>query len=247
MQRPIFDKIKSAQNEGRKQLAVLVDPDRSDEESLQTLAEQIQTSGADFIFLGGSLLMRDALDGCISTLKKNCDLPIVLFPGSMLQISAQADAMLLLSMISGRNPELLIGHHVIAAPYIKAAKLETLPTGYLLVDCGQPTTATYMSGSAPIPFHKPEIAACTAMAGEMLGLQLMYLDGGSGADKPVSAKMISTVRENVDTPIIVGGGIRSAAAAAEICQAGADVVVIGNATEKNPLIIKEIADAIHNV
>ncbi len=241
----ILDKIYQAHSEKRKQLAVLIDPDTPNDAELEAIIEQINSAKADLIFLGGSLLIKDALDTCISKIKKLTDVPVIIFPGSILQISDKADAILFLSLISGRNPELLIGSHVISAPYIKQAKLEPLATGYLLVDCGKATTASYMSGSFPIPYNKGEIAACTAMAGEMLGQKLTYLDGGSGADKPVSTQMINQVRASVSTPIIIGGGIKTPEMAREVCLAGADIVVIGNATEKNPKLIKQIAKAVH--
>lgn len=241
----ISDHLYHARSEGRKQLAVLIDPDKPGEEALIELVQEVAMGGADLILLGGSLLVRDNLDNYLQLIKEQVQIPVILFPGSALQINGRADALLFLSLISGRNPELLIGTHVIAAPLIRQTGIETLPTGYMLVDCGKPTTASYMSGSNPIPYDKPEIAACTAMAGEMLGLRFMYLDGGSGAPQPVSTSMISEVRKAVKTPIIVGGGIRTAEDAAAACSAGADVVVIGNVTEKNPGIIKEIADAVH--
>lgn len=243
----ILHQFTEARKQGRKQLAVLIDPDKPDQKVLLELIRETAMGGADLIFLGGSLLMRDNIDEYLRTIKEHTRIPVILFPGSILQVNPRADAILFLSLISGRNPELLIGTHVIAAPLVKQSKLETLPTGYMLVDCGKPTTASYMSASNPIPYDKPEIAACTAMAGEMLGLRLIYLDGGSGAPQPVSTAMIAEVRKNVDTPIIVGGGIRSAEQASEICRAGADIVVVGNATEKNPGIIKEIAESVHSI
>lgn len=228
-------------------LAVLIDPDTPDERQLIDIIDHLNTARADLIFVGGSLLTRDSLDECLLRLKKHTEVPAVLFPGSVLQISAHADAILFLSLISGRNPDLLIGSQVIAAPYIRQSRLEVLSTGYMLIESGQPTTASYMSNSLPIPHHKSDIAACTALAGEMLGLRLIYMDGGSGAEKPVSTKMIREVRKMIDVPIIIGGGIRDAETAVEICKAGADVIVVGNATESNPAILKEIADAIHQL
>lgn len=236
----------NARQHGRKLLAVLIDPDTPDPRELDELTHHVNEAGADLIFLGGSLLSKDTLESCVRRLKETTSVPVILFPGSALQISDQADAMLFLSLISGRNPELLIGTHVIAAPYIRQAGIEVMPTGYMLVDSGKPTTASYMSNSQPIPHNKPDIAACTAMAGEMLGLKLMYLDGGSGAEQPVSEAMVSRVRQSVDAPIIVGGGIRSAEKARQLAQAGADVIVIGNATEKNPGLINEIAQALRH-
>ena len=154
--------------------------------------------------------------------------------------------MLFLTLISGRNPELLIGHHVVAAPMIRKTQLEVMPVGYMLIDGGKPTTASYMSHTSPIPANKPEIAVCTAMAGEMLGLKLLYLDAGSGAENPVSAEIISAVREATDLPIIVGGGIRTAEQAGKAAKAGATVVVVGNALEKDPGLISQLKQAIGN-
>ncbi|MEQ9263249.1 MAG: geranylgeranylglyceryl/heptaprenylglyceryl phosphate synthase [Owenweeksia sp.] len=239
--------ISEARSQNRKLLAVLIDPDTPDDQQLKDIIRHINTSRADLIFVGGSLLAHDSLDQCLSIIKAHSEVPAILFPGSVMQISPKADAILFLSLISGRNPELLIGNQVIAAPYIRQSKLEVLPTGYMLIDSGRPTTASYMSNSLPIPYHKDEIAACTAMAGEMLGLKLMYMDGGSGADKPVSPSMIKEVRKSIDVPIIIGGGIRDVETAKNICEAGADVIVVGNATESNPAILKEIASAIHNL
>lgn len=243
----IFNSIYTAKAHKKKQLAVLIDPDKPDPQNLSNLAKHANEGNADYIFLGGSLLIRDALDSCIEALKSQTDIPVVIFPGSVLQISGKADALLFLSLISGRNPDLLIGNQVIAAPYIKQLNLEALPTGYMLIDSGKPTTASYMSGTAAIPHDKADIAACTAMAGEMLGLKFIYMDGGSGAQNTISTTMVEKVRQAVDLPIIIGGGIRDAETAVNICEAGADIVVIGNATEHHPEIIKEIAEAIHNV
>lgn len=240
----IFHKIQQARHQGRKQLAVLIDPDTPTDGELQVLVKQVEKSAADYIFLGGSLLTKDVLDSSIEKIKQHTAKPVVIFPGSVLQISAKADALLFLSLISGRNPEMLIGNHVIAAPYLKQSGLEVIPTGYMLIDSGRPTTASYMSGSAPIPHNKDEIASCTALAGEMLGLKLIYMDGGSGAEQPVSTSMIKSVRHTVDAPILVGGGIRTPQMAADICRAGADIVVVGNATEKDPEIIARMADAV---
>lgn len=247
MNKTILHKIHQARKDKKKLLAILIDPDTPDENQLKEIAGHINNANADLIFIGGSLLTRDTLDDCVTAIKKHTHVPAVLFPGSVMQVTPRADAILFLSLISGRNPDLLIGNQVIAAPYIRQSKLEVLPTGYMLIDCGRQTTAGYMSNSFPIPHNKPEIAACTALAGEMLGLQLIYMDGGSGADSPVSADMIREVRNTVDIPIIIGGGIRSAEAAIDICEAGADIVVVGNASEKNPAIITEIAREVHKL
>lgn len=221
----------------------LVDPDKFSEESLLTQLRYIKEGGVDFIFVGGSLLMADALDGCIATIKEYTDIPVILFPGSVNQVNQRADGLLLLSLISGRNPDLLIGRHVEMAPILKQSDLEILSTGYILVDAGQRTTAAYMSNTFPIPYHKTDIAISTAMAGEMLGLNYLYLDGGSGASWPIHPDMIRGVKANTDIPLIVGGGMRSADDIHQAYQAGADVVVVGNAIEDNPALLQEIAAA----
>jgi putative glycerol-1-phosphate prenyltransferase len=165
--------------------------------------------------------------------------PVVLFPGSNLYIHSDADGILFLSLISGRNPEFLIGQHVVAAPLLKASGLEILPTGYMLVDGGKPTTVSYISNTQPIPADKADIAACTAMAGEMLGQQLLYLDAGSGAENPVSPGMISAVKKATSLPLLAGGGIRSGEQARNAWEAGADCIVIGNVLESNPGLLED--------
>lgn len=231
-------------NKGKKELAVLIDPDMPSTDMLPRMAGSLEQAGINIVLFGGSLLTQFELDEKISFLKENTSAKIISYPSSVQQVSAKADAILFLSLISGRNPELLIGQQVIAAPLIKRLGVEPISTGYMLVDAGRPTTASYMSGTLPIPYDKPEIAACTAMAGEMLGLRNIYMDAGSGAQKAISSEMISAVRQAVNTPIIVGGGIRTEEKAIELCEAGADIIVVGNAIEKNPLLIKELAQAI---
>jgi putative glycerol-1-phosphate prenyltransferase len=172
---------------------------------------------------------------------------VVIFPGSISQICPEADAILNLCLISGRNPEFLIGQHVIAAPALKASGLEILPTGYMLIESGRQTTASYISGTTPLPHDKDDIAMCTAMAGEMLGLRMIYMDGGSGALNTVSDSMIHKVKKHVSVPLIVGGGIRDVATALKICKAGADVIVIGNAAQDDTSLIKKITKAIHSI
>lgn len=221
-------------------LALLIDPDRHDASELLSLLHKANELQIDFFFIGGSLLYKDHLEETLDLIKSHSSIPTVLFPGSVLQVSAKADALLFLSLISGRNPELLIGSHVIAAPYVKQAGIESIATGYMLIESGRMTTAHYVSGAMPIPHNKPEIAACTAMAGEMLGLKIMYLDGGSGAEYPVSAAMIAEVRKAVDTPIIVGGGIKTSEDARKALMAGADVIVVGNSIEKNPSLMADL-------
>lgn len=227
--------IEDASKSKKKLLAVLIDPDKVESsELLKQFIGSIEYAKIDLIFIGGSLLFDDKLEESITTIKLMTKIPVIIFPGSPLQLSKNADAILFLSLISGRNPELLIGNHVIAAPYLKKNKIEILPTGYILIDCGNSTTVSYISNTQPIPFDKPEIAACTALAGEMLGLKFIYLDGGSGAQKPISKKCIETVNEQISIPIIVGGGIRSLEMANNAWDAGATVVVIGTAFENEP-------------
>lgn len=241
----IYSSLVESKAKGLKQLAVLVDPDKLTASEALAVASLAAKSKVDFLFVGGSLLTHDNLDTCITALKKECDIPVVLFPGSTLQINNKADAILFLSLISGRNAEMLIGKHVESAPYIKASKLEVLPTGYMLVESGKPTAVSYMSNSTPIPHDKNEIAICTALAGEFLGLKLLFMDGGSGALRPISKEMITAVSKNISVPLLVGGGIQSAEKAIENCKAGADVIVIGNAIEKNKSLIEEMAAAVH--
>ncbi len=236
----ILDKINQSYINKQKRFAVLIDPDKTNLSTLEKIIRLSVESNVDFFFVGGSLLTENNLDLCIRTIKQKSEIPVILFPGNNLQISKEADAILLLSLISGRNADLLIGNHVISAPYIKESKLEIIPTGYMLIDGGKPTTVSYISNTFPIPHDKEDIAACTAMAGEMLGLKTIYLDAGSGAMKHVSAKMIKTIRNSVDLPIIIGGGIKTPETAGEIWNAGADIVVVGNAIEKSSELIKKI-------
>jgi len=228
----------------QKQLAVLVDPDKQSDGEHEKIARLAQKAGVDFFFVGGSLLTSDNLYHCIRTLKENSKIPVILFPGNTYQVSRNADAMLFLSLISGRNPDMLIGMHVIAAPYVKLSGLETLPTGYMLIDSGKPTSVSYMSNSFPIPNDKKDIAACTAMAGEMLGLQLIFMDAGSGAKTPIPSDMIRFVKDSISVPLIVGGGLRSPEMAKKSLQAGADIIVVGNRLEENPELITSFAEVV---
>jgi len=227
----------------RKQFAVLIDPDRATEADVVLLMGLAAKAGVDYFFVGGSLLVEDRLEACLARIKGHSKIPAVLFPGSPMQVSPLADGILFLSMISGRNPELLIGQHVIAAPYVKKSGLEVLPTGYMLVDGGRPTTVSYMSQTAPIPADKDDIAVSTALAGELLGLKLLFLDAGSGALNPVPSSMIRAVREAVQLPLIVGGGIRTPEQAALAARSGADVIVVGNVLEKEPGVLGELVRA----
>lgn len=241
----VYQTIQDKKKKGQKGFAVLIDPDKVTSSSLSLLVARAAEAKADYLFVGGSLVISDTLDSCILQIKKECSIPVILFPGSPSQISKHADALLYLSLISGRNPELLIGQHVISAPFVKRSGLEIISTGYMVIDGGAPTTVSYISNATPLPADKPDIALCTAMAGEMLGKKLIYMDAGSGAKKPITEEMIAAVSKNIEVPLIVGGGIRDAEKAYLNCKAGADVIVIGNAIEKDLTLVKEMAAAIH--
>jgi putative glycerol-1-phosphate prenyltransferase len=243
----IYKSLEERKKQGKKSFAVLIDPDKVDEAQLDQLITLSITANVDYLFVGGSLVISNHLDEVIRQIKNNCQIPVILFPGSANHISKHADALLYLSLISGRNPELLIGQHVVSAPFIKKSGLEVMPTGYMVIDGGAPTTVSYISNASPIPADKNEIAMCTAMAGEMLGMKLIYMDAGSGAKTPINENMIQQVADNITVPLIVGGGITEPEKAYINCKAGADVIVIGNAIEKNPSLIEEMAAAIHSV
>ncbi len=242
----VWKDIYEAKTKGRKGIAVLVDPDAFHIRETGILMQEALDAGVDYFFVGGSLMTTTHLSTCIQFLKQQSKIPVVLFPGGVSQIDSQADAFLLLSLISGRNPDLLIGKHVEAAPLLRAAGLQIIPTGYMIIDGGKPTTASYISNSAPIPADKPEIAAMTALAGEMLGFKTIYLDAGSGASRPVSSEMIQAVRRTVQTPIIVGGGIRTPQGAASAARAGADITVIGNVLESGSGKLHSFVEAVHS-
>lgn len=233
---------------GSKRLAVLIDPDSvASEHLLADTCKRCNEAGVDLILVGGSLITNGFFDRCIQIIKEHTTIPVILFPGNIMQVDPQADAILLLSLISGRNPDMLIGKHVLAAPALKKSGLEIIPTGYMLIDGGNITSVSYMSNTTPIPADKSSIAACTAMAGEMLGLKLIYMDAGSGANQSIPEALIREVRQNVSLPIFVGGGIRTPEAAQAACKAGADVVVVGNAIEKNPELIGQLVAAIKSI
>lgn len=242
----LYERIAASKKRGEKLFAVLIDPDAIRMQQLERIVDLGNEHAVDFFFIGGSLMMDDVLDPCLDYIKRNSVIPTILFPGSPMQINDKADGMLFLSLISGRNPDLLIGQQVTAAPYLRKTNLELLPTGYMLIESGRMTTANYISHTLPIPADKPSIAACTAMAGEMLGLKLMYLDGGSGAEHAVPRKMIEQVAAAVETPIIVGGGIRSADQAQITAQAGADLIVVGTSIERDPELLQSIATVLHS-
>ena len=243
----ILNELEQAKKANKKKFVVLIDPDKVRLGNMDTVLENALKAKVDYFFIGGSLIVNNQLDECLLSIKERCRIPMILFPGSSLQLSWKADAILFLSLISGRNPDLLIGNHVIAAPYLKLSPLEVLPTGYMLMDGGAATSVLYMSNTRPIPTHKDDIAVCTAMAGEMLGLRLLYMDAGSGAKVPISEEIIESVSGAVSVPLIVGGGIRTPEKAAANANAGADVIVVGNAIESDPNLVLEMAQAVHEI
>lgn len=247
MTHAIYHSLAERKQQHKKSFAVLIDPDKVNDHNLEPLVELAVDANVDYLLVGGSLVISNYLDDCVQLIKRTCNIPVILFPGSPNQVSKYADALLYLSLISGRNADMLIGQHVISAPVVKQSRLEILPTGYMVVDGGAPTTVSYISNAAPIPADKNEIAMCTAMAGEMLGMKLIYMDAGSGAKRAISEEMIKQVAQVIEAPLIVGGGITEPEKAYLNCKAGADVIVVGNAIEKDPSLIKEMAAAVHSV
>jgi len=247
MKTRLYQQLKDKKSKGLKSFAVLIDPDKVDEAKIDQLTSLAVDARVDYLLVGGSLVISNHLDEVVQRIGKNCPIPTILFPGSPSQISTHADGLLYLSLISGRNPELLIGQHVISAAAVRQSGLEIISTGYMVIDGGAPTTVSYISNAAPIPADKNEIAMCTAMAGEMLGMKVIYMDAGSGAKRPISEGMIEKVARSIEAPLIVGGGITNPEKAYLNCKAGADVIVIGNAIEKDISLIKEMSAAIHSV
>lgn len=234
----ILDLLK--QNEGKKHFAILIDPDKQDIARLPDLVKIVSQANVSMILIGGSLVNSDISD-IIIKIKKHSNLPVVLFPGNALQFNKNADAILLLSLISGRNPEFLIGNHVLISGAIKSSGIEVIPTGYILIDGGVQTSVQYMSNTMPIPSSKIDIAVSTAIAGEQLGLKVIYLEAGSGAKIPVPPEMITAVKKEISIPLIVGGGLKNPIQVAAAWQAGADLVVVGNALENELDILPQLA------
>lgn len=243
----IYSKLLDTKRSQQKSFAVLIDPDHLRMKKVDQIIRMASDAHVDYFFIGGSLIVKDMLDKLLLEIKEQCDIPLILFPGNSHQLSYKADAILFLSLISGRNAELLIGNHVIAAPYLKQSPLEVMSTGYMLIDGGVETTVSYMSNTRPIPAKKKNIAVSTALAGQYLGLKMIYMDAGSGAKNPIPVNMIEGVSDVLDIPLIVGGGIRTPEKAAENVRAGADMIVVGNAIEKDPELIIDMSAAIHAV
>ncbi len=239
----IYKDLQSRKQSGKSGFAVLVDPDKVAPADMQYLAELCNDAGVDYLLMGGSLVVDHQLEACIERFKANSKIPVLLFPGSPAQVTPYADALLYLSLISGRNPDLLIGQHVVSAPAVKASGLEVISTGYMVIDGGMPTTVSYMSHSAPIPANKPDIALCTAWAGELQGKHIIYMDAGSGAKIPISEEMIRKVSAHIEIPLFIGGGIQTPEKVYKNCKAGANIVVVGNAIERDPMLIAELVQA----
>lgn len=223
----------------KKQLAILIDPDSYGSDKFAYLLSLLPKYTPDYIFVGGSITS-ESTEKAIESIKKTVSIPIILFPGNASQFSPKADALLYLSLISGRNPDYLISQHVNSAPYIKRSGISVIPVGYILVESGNMTSVEYISNTKPIPRTKPDIAVATAIAGEFLGQKAIYLEAGSGAQLRVPDNMINSVKQSINIPLIVGGGIRSAEDMKKVFQAGADVVVIGNALEDNTDLLSEL-------
>lgn len=238
----IYNYITDSVSNKRKLLALLIDPDKCSPPMLKQLASILKQHPPHLLMVGGSLISTPVAP-VIDYLQTELQQPVVLYPGSPTHLTPNVDAVLFLSMISGRNPELLIGHHVVAAPYIKQYGIEPISTGYMLIDGGSPTSVEYISQTRPIPADKTDIAVATALAGEMLGMKMIYMDAGSGAKNPISPKTIEAVKNALNIPLMIGGGIASTEQLISAYNAGADLVVVGNVLEKNPELIQSFLEA----
>ncbi|MCG8698866.1 MAG: geranylgeranylglyceryl/heptaprenylglyceryl phosphate synthase [Bacteroidales bacterium] len=228
---------------GEKKFGLLIDPDSYTRESLIKSVDNANKSGVHFILIGGSLVT-NKVDSYIEIIKERSNIPVLLFPGSLLQLSDKADALLFISLLSGRNPEFLVGNHVIAAPFIKSRGIECIPTAYILIEGGVVSSVEYMSNTKPIPRNKTDIIIATAIAGELMGNKLIYLECGSGAKEPLSADIVKEVCKNVSIPVIVGGGLHTPGQIKDILVAGAKMVIVGNALENNNINIHELVRSV---
>lgn len=226
-----------------KQLAILIDPGKYGVDCLVNLLQIMQQKPPHYVLVGGSTTS-SSMDETINLIRQYLDVPVILFPGNASQFTPKADALMYLSLISGRNPDYLIGQHVLSSISIKKSGLKVVPVGYMLIESGRMTSVEYISNTKPIPSNKSEIAVCTAVAGELLGMQSIYLEAGSGADHPVPAEMIKAVKKNISIPLIVGGGIRTVEALKNAYASGADVVVVGNILEEKPELYHELFETL---
>ena len=242
----VFSQLNSVIDEKGAVYVVLIDPDRKNEDFLESRVETANKSSVDALFVGGSLMMDGKCNERVRRIKEASNVPVIFFLGGVGQLNSHYDAMLFMSVISGRNPHYLIGEQAIAAPMVKDIGIETIPTGYMLMDGGAGSTVEFMSGTRPIPMNRPDVAVAHALAGQYLGMKLIYLEAGSGAKEPVANEVVKAVTDALDIPAIVGGGIRSVETAAEKVNAGASIIVTGTVIEENSSIMKDIADAVHN-
>ncbi len=242
-----YDRLMKARDQRGAGYLVLIDPDRGQKGDLQKFVRSATDAGVDGFLIGGSLMLKNSFDSLLQTVKKSTDVPVVIFPGSLFQISSAADAILFLILISGRNPDHLIGNQVLAAPVIRTMGLEAISTGYMLIGTGRTTSAEFMSNTKPIPQEKTDIAVAHAMAAETIGMKLLYLDAGSGADGAIPEAMIAGISRNCSLPMVIGGGIRTPDEARKKVEAGASFVVTGTANENNSSIdlVRAFADAVH--
>ena len=237
VKKSIYGIIVKAKREKKKLFAVLVDPDKFNPKVI----DECNKSKVDFIFIGGSGLKKEKFHSCVNTIKKLTKIPLVIFPGGKEQISEKADAILLLSLISGRNPDYLIGEHIRAAQQLKKSKLEIIPTGYIIIGGGKKITTQKITRTSPIKTTDVNLAVSTSIAGELLGMKMIYLEAGSGTKKPLGKSILQNVKKNISVPIIAGGGIDSPEKAKAVCNAGADVIVAGNGIEKDVTLVKKIS------
>jgi len=247
MKMTTYDRLIQIKNEKKAGYIVLLDPDKQPLEQSINISQQAEAEGADIIFIGGSLLFFSVFDDFVRQIKESVKLPVILFPGSATQISKYADAILFMSIISGRNPDALIGQQVHGAPIIKMLNLEAISTGYMIIESGKTSSAEFMSNTRPIPRDKVDIAVAHALAGEYLGMKLLYLEAGSGAPQPVPDEMIMAISQYSSLPLIVGGGITNPDIARQKVKAGASFIVTGNVLEKKieKGRIADFANAIH--
>jgi len=226
---------------------VLIDPDTRTEAELRAFVREICSSGVDAILVGGSLIIGAGFHETLEIVKAESNVPVIIFPGSVAQVSYRADAVLYLSLISGRNPNALFGEHVIAAPTIRKLGIEPISTGYMLFESGRTTTAEFMSNTRPLPIGKPEIAMAHALAAQYMGMSTVYLEAGSGAERPIPDQIVKAVSDYIDIPVIVGGGIRTPQEARAKVEAGATFIVTGNVydDDSNIGLVKEFVQAVH--
>jgi phosphoglycerol geranylgeranyltransferase len=241
----VYQKLLDVKDEKGAGFLVLLDPDRMSVPEIVDLARKSEKGGADGFLVGSSLLLSTRFDEAVREIKAHVNVPVTIFPGNANQVSRHADAILFLSLISGRNPHLLIGEQVKAAPAIKEFGLEPIPTGYMIIESGGTTSVQFMSDTQPIPRNKPDIAKAHALAAEYLGMKFVFLEAGSGADSSVPDNIVREVKDFISIPIIVGGGIKDPDVAYKKVKSGASFVVIGNFLEEDDSLIKEFADAIH--